>query len=198
MLAVMRLAVLLSLVPVLVACGARVSPENSARPDAALRDASYDSGREVPDVVRPRGCASPVMDQGRARGHIRGTMFDFRYAWAGFERFGSHSCPKLAVRFAPTDDIRSTTYVEFIVNLPNNRSVPAIGTHQATLVYVSDMASFDFPATVEVRRADGLVTGVDAAVFLSTARATVATATSDIVAEVVDVPECSSFVSMCL
>lgn len=190
----------------LVACGDRVSPDTLARTDVALRDAATDVGvqrdvadvRESPDVVQPRACPAPVMDQGRARGHIRGTMFDYRYAWAGYERFGSHSCPKLAVRFAPTDDIRSTTYVEFIVNIPNNRSVPVIGTHQATLVYVTEMASLEFPATVEIRRADALVSGVDAAAFLATARAVVATATSDVVAEITDVPECSNFVSMCL
>lgn len=164
----------------------------SARDSAVVRDAA-----PVTDVT-----VAPLCPLGSTRASAVGLSplrrFDLRFAWAGYEHFGSHACPKLVVRFTATDDLRSNERLDVTVTYANSASTNVLGTHMATIEHTIGDRTAMISAPVRVDRADGLSSRFDAGAFLNSISVSLHIATWDIEASVMDAATCPPFFAICL
>lgn len=174
------------------------STDAAARDSSITRDASaLPDASPIADVT-----VAPLCPAGSTRASAVGLSrlgrFDLRFAWAGYEHFGSHACPKLVVRFTATDDLRSNERLDVTVSYPNSASANVLGTHMATIEHTLGDRTDTITAPVRVDRADGLSSRFDAGVFLNSITVSVHIATWDIEASVLDASTCPPFFAICL
>lgn len=174
------------------------STDAAVRDGAIARDAiALPDASPVADVT-----VAPMCPAGSTRASAVGLSqlgrFDLRFAWAGYEHFGSHACPKLVVRFTATDDLRSNERLDVTVTYANSASTNVLGTHMATIEHTLGDRTAMITAPVRVDRADGLSSRFDAGAFLNSINVSLHIATWDIEASVVDASTCPPFFAICL